>query len=79
MHIEVAVFATLRRYLPELKLGQTRSLEIEPGTTARQIAERLGLPLEEVQVVMRNHAHASLDVVLEENDRLVFIPLIDGG
>jgi len=79
MHIEVAVFATLRRYLPDLKLGQTRSLEIRQGTTARQVAEQLGLPVDEVQVVMRNHAHASLDDVLDEDDRLVFIPLIDGG
>ncbi len=79
MRIEVAAFANLRRYLPELKLGQTRSLDITPGTTARQVAEQLGLPVDEVQVVMRNHAHATLDDILEEDDRLVFIPLIDGG
>lgn len=79
MHIEVAAFANLRRYLPELKLGQTRRLEVTPGSTARQVAEQLGLPVDEVQVIMRNHAHASMDDVLEEGDRLVFIPLIDGG
>ncbi len=79
MRIEVAAFANLRRYLPELKLGQTRSLDIAPGTTAGQVAEQLGLPVDEVQVVMRNHAHATLDDILAENDRLVFIPLIDGG
>jgi hypothetical protein len=79
MRIEVAAFANLRRYLPELKLGQTRSLDIAPGTTARQVADQLGLPVDEVQVVMRNHAHATLDDILEEDDRHVFIPLIDGG
>lgn len=79
MRIEVVASATLRHYLPELKLGQTRLLEVPSGTTARRVAESLGLPVDEVQVVMRSHAQASLDDVLEEHDRLVFIPLVDGG
>jgi sulfur carrier protein ThiS len=79
MRIEVAVFATLRRYMPELGLGETKTLEVEPGTTMADIVEMLGLPKDEVQIVVRNHRHANLSDAVIEGDRIVFVPAIGGG
>ena len=79
MRIEVAVFATLRRYMPELGLGETKTLEVEPGTTMADIVEMLGLPKDEVQIVVRNHLHADLSDAVTEWDRIVFVPAIGGG
>jgi len=79
MRIEVAVFATLRRYMPELGLGETKTLEVEPGTTIAEVVEMLGLPKDEVQIVVRNHLHADLSDAVTEGDRIVFVPAIGGG
>ncbi len=79
MHIEVVVFATLRKYLPDLKLGETRPLELPPGTTICQVRDMLGLPANEVKVVMRNNRQAELNDVLQDGDRIAFIPAAGGG
>jgi molybdopterin converting factor small subunit len=79
MRIEVAVFATLRRYMPELGLGETKTLEVESGTTMAEVVEMLGLPKDEVQIVVRNHLHADLSDAVTEGDRIVFVPAIGGG
>jgi molybdopterin converting factor small subunit len=79
MKVEVAVFATLRRYLPDLRLGETQTLEIEPGCTMAQLRDRLGLPADEVKVVMRNHLQADLEDEAQAGDRIVFFPAVAGG
>jgi sulfur-carrier protein len=77
--VEVAVFATLRRYVPDLRLGEAKVLEVESGCTMAQLRDRLGLPAAEVKVVMRNHRQADLDEVAVDGDRIVFFPAVAGG
>jgi len=79
LKVEVAVFATLRRYLPDLRLGEAMALELEPGCTIVQLRDRLGLPADEVKVVMRNHRQADLDEEVRDGDRIVFFPAVAGG
>ena len=79
MKVEVAVFATLRRYVPDLRLGATKVVEVEPGCTMAQLRDRLGLPADEVKVVMRNHLQANLDEIAQDGDRIVFFPAVAGG
>ena len=79
MKVEIAVFATLRRYLPNLRLGEAMTLELEPGCTVRQLRDRLGLPADQVKVVMRNHLQAELDEEVQDGDRIVFFPAVAGG
>jgi len=77
--IEVKVFATLRRYLPELGIGESLSLEVPPGTTLAEIRDMLGLPEEEVRVVMRNNLQADFQDIASEGDRIAYIPPVAGG
>ena len=79
MKIHVAVFATLRRYLPDLRLGEAKVLEVAPGCTMAQLRDQLGLPADEVKVVMRNYLQADLDEEVREGDRIVFFPAVAGG
>jgi molybdopterin converting factor small subunit len=79
MNIEVAAFATLRRYMNNLALGSSRIIEVEPGTTLGQIRDILGLPEEEVAIIMHNHRHAELGDVPVDGDRVVYIPPVGGG
>ncbi len=79
MKIHVAVFATLRRYMPDLRLGEAKLLEVAPGCTMAQLRDQLGLPADEVKVVMRNYVQADLQDEVREGDRIVFFPAVAGG
>ena len=79
MHVEVRVFATLRRHLPELPVGGVLTMEVESGTTLAALRDRLGSPPAEVRLVMRNHLQAEWEDAVEEGDRIAFVPAIAGG
>ena len=79
MQVEVRVFATLRRYMPELEIGEAKIVRVEQGTTLDQLRDRLGLPSEEVKVIMRNNLQAELDHLVCDGDRITYIPAVAGG
>ena len=79
MKVEIRVFATLRRYLPELGIGEPKIMDVEPGTTMDEIRETLGLPDSEVKIIMRNNLHVEASAVAEDNDRITYIPAVAGG
>jgi sulfur-carrier protein len=77
--IEVTVFATLRRYLPDLRLGEVKVMDVAPGCTMADLRDQLGLPADEVKVIMRNHLQADLTDEVRDGDRIVFFPAVAGG
>jgi molybdopterin converting factor small subunit len=79
VQVEVRVFATLRRHVPELGVGEALEIEVEPGTTFNQLRERLDLPGEEVKVIMRNNRQVEPDDELTDGDRIAYIPAVAGG
>lgn len=79
MKVEVVVFATLRRFMPELKLGGSRLVEVKPGITMAELRDQLGLPADEVRVIMRNHLQAEPSDEVQEGDRVAFLPPVAGG
>lgn len=79
MQVEVRVFATLRRYLPELGIGEAKILDISEGATLDDIRESLGLPAGEVKVIMVNHRQAFPEDIAKDGDRITYIPAVAGG
>lgn len=79
MKIEVRVFATLRRHVSDVPLGTGKSIEVTPGTTLAEVRDLLGLPAEEVKVVMRNSIQAEMEEEVADGDRVAFIPAVAGG
>ncbi len=79
INVEVRVFATLRQFLPELGIGEAKSLQVDPGTTLDDIREMLGLPQEAVKVIMRNNLQAFPQDLVAQGDRIAYIPAVAGG
>ncbi|MFN2143888.1 MAG: MoaD/ThiS family protein [Anaerolineales bacterium] len=79
MEVEVRVFATLRRYMPELNIGEPRIVQVEPGTTLDQLRVQMGLPAEEVKIVMCNNLQADPEDLVRDGDRITYIPAVAGG
>ncbi len=79
MKVEVVVFASLRRYVPDLQLGKTLSVEVEPGTKIADIISQLNLPPKEVKIIMRNSLQADPGDEVADGDRVGFFPAVAGG
>ena len=79
MQIEVRLFATLRRCIPEIKEKGWVMAEIAEGATIADLMEKLAIPADETKVVMRNFRQADLQDTLSDGDRVAFIPAVGGG
>lgn len=78
MRVELALFASLRRYVPEGEAGHERTMDLPDGTTVGQVIAMLGLP-DEPRVVFVNGRHAPEDQELHDGDRLAVFPPVAGG
>jgi molybdopterin converting factor small subunit len=57
MHIEVRLFATLRRHLPAGNDGSKVTLDIPAGTQLDQLIDQLGIAPQLAQLVMIDGVH----------------------
>ncbi len=79
MKIDVYLYATLSRYLPEDASGRSVTLEVSERSSIREIVELLSIPEETIKLIFVNGIHAQMDTVLGEGDRLGIFPPVGGG
>lgn len=79
MQVEVRLYATLRQYAPGLGIGEAMHRDVPPGTTVRDLVDRLKVPAGEVKRVFVNYRAVSEDCVLADGDRVSIFPLVAGG
>jgi len=72
--IEVRLFATFRE-----GRGKILFLDDEKYATAGEIIDALGIPREEVAILLKNGRHAKPDVALSGGDVLALFPPTGGG
>ena len=76
---DVRLYASLRRYVPQLGLGEAIELELDEGATIRHIFARLGLPESEVKRVIVNGLSRGYEYTLSDGDRIAIFPPVAGG
>ena len=79
VRVEVRLYANLRRYVPQLSIGEAMELELYEGATLRHIFTRLGLPESEVKRVIVNGLSKGYEYVLLDGDRVAIFPPVAGG
>ncbi len=80
IRVHVKLFADLRRYRPELGIGETFACDVPNGITAAcLVGEVLGLPHEHVAIVLVNGMPRDGDQQLNDGDRVALWPPIAGG
>jgi len=79
MHVNVKVFATLKRYLPEERARQAFDLEVPDGASLEDVVRMIGLPAAEVKVTFVNGRTEALSLVLHEGDEVGIFPPLGGG
>ena len=79
LKVELNLYASLKRYLPEKSRGNSCSLEVEEGIRVRELLARMGVPPEAPKFVFLNGVHAAGDEVLKDGDRVGAFPPVAGG
>ncbi len=79
MRIEINLYASLARYLPQPSSRKTCTLELPEGTTVGDLLKRLGIPEGTIKIVFVNGVHAKPQTVLHDGDRLGVFPPVAGG
>jgi len=54
-------------------------MEIQPGSTARDVIHKLKIPEKDVKIIFVNGQNADPETVLHDHDRVGFFPAIGGG
>lgn len=79
MEVKVKLYATLRRYQPQLRLGEALTLSLPEGTTVGQLIEKLGIPANTVKTTFIRGRIVEPDQVLNDGDEVGIFPPIAGG
>lgn len=80
MKIELKLYASLARFMPDQKGGSVaNTIEVGQGTTISDLLEALKLPANAVKLMFLNGIHAKGHEVLKEGDRVGVFPPVAGG
>lgn len=79
MALQIFLNATLRQYVPGYNPHQGMIMEVAPGATVAQVVARLGLPVQEVTLIMVDGRRQEADFSLQGSERLGLFPPIGGG
>ena len=74
MELEIKLFASLRKFNPELE-----KIEVDDGITVLELFEKAGIPASEVAIVLVNGRNAKLDQPLQDGETVAAFPPIAGG
>jgi molybdopterin converting factor small subunit len=74
MQVTVKLFANFRHGRFNIEVRQ-----YPPGTTVGQIVEEIGIPKNELGILLVNSRHVALDRELHDGDTLALFPLVGGG
>ncbi len=71
--------ATLRKYVPEYNGETGYEMEVEAGSTVRDLARLLQIDEQDIKLIMVNGLAAGWDTVLSGNERVALFPPVGGG
>ncbi|MEW6298102.1 MAG: MoaD/ThiS family protein [Thermodesulfobacteriota bacterium] len=80
MHVEVKLFANLRKLLPPGSSGGKATLTLEDGATITTLLHHLNVPAEMAQMVLVNGEQTrEFDHPLADGDAVSIFPPVAGG
>ncbi len=79
MKIELYLYATLAKYLPENAGSRSVTLDVEDNARIRDVVGRLTIPEKSIKLVFVNGVHGQMDTVVDDGDRVGLFPPVGGG
>ncbi|MGV7976598.1 MAG: MoaD/ThiS family protein [Anaerolineaceae bacterium] len=79
MIVKVKLFATLRKYYPEVPLGESFNVTLDSGSTIAQLYEHLRIPEEQIKITLVNGLYCERTHVLSDEDEVGIFSPVGGG
>ncbi len=79
MKIDVYLYASLAKYLPQNVAGRYVTLDVDANSRIRDVVELLTIPEKSIKLIFVNGTHAQLDTVVGDGDRVGLFPPVGGG
>ena len=79
IRVEIRLYASLRKYTPQLKLGEAMEIPLREGITMQQLISTLRIPMSEVKRIIINGIAEEQDYILSNGDRIAIFPPVAGG
>ncbi|GLI34476.1 MoaD/ThiS family protein [Desulforhabdus amnigena] len=79
MALKVLLAATLRKHVPGYDGAVGHEMEVPPGATVRDVARQLGIPEDEVKLIMVDGIGCKWETVLKGDERVALFPPVGGG
>jgi molybdopterin converting factor small subunit len=79
MKIEIHLYASLAKYLPENAKNKTCTIELSNHPVVSDLIKKMELPDKAVKLIFINGIHASRTSELKDGDRVGIFPPVGGG
>jgi len=79
MKVEIRLYASLTRFMPDKSIKKPYLMELEDGTSIIDVIKSLKVPEDAVKLIFLNGKHATGDRVLKDGDKLGVFPPVGGG
>ncbi len=79
MPVHVRLSTTLRALVPGYSPATGIEMELPEPLSAAALAQKIGLPLDEVKIIMINGRLAERESLVHDGDRIGYFPAVGGG
>ena len=79
MKLTVKLSTTLRDHVPDYVPETGLQVEMPEGSTVAQLAQHLGLPPQDIKIVMVNGRQQKVSDLMRDGDRIAYFPAVGGG
>ena len=79
MKIKIGLFASLSKYRSHPLLSGEGAIALDEAISIAMLLKQLAIPEKEIRLIFVNGAHASLDTLVTDGDRVGLFPPIGGG
>jgi molybdopterin converting factor small subunit len=79
MKVEVALYATLSKYLPPGAQNRKAVIEVKDGATVREVMNQLGIPADLPNILLVNGRQAPDGTILKDGETVSIFPPLAGG
>jgi len=79
MKIEIHLYASLAKYLPQDAENKTWVLKVPEGAGVSDVIRLMNLPDPSVKLIFLNGRHADRNTRLKDRDRVGLFPPVGGG
>lgn len=79
MKVEIALYATLSKYLPPGAQNRRAVIEVKDGATVREVMNQLGIPPDLPNMLLVNGRQAPEGTVLKDGETVSVFPPLAGG